>query len=51
MDRGSRPVFRPWPAGVILDETAPLFLGGTIEEQRRRQFAGLIVAGKSNRQI
>jgi hypothetical protein len=46
MDRDRRLVLRLWPADVdIADEGIPIFLG-TVEAQRRRQFAGLITAAK-----
>jgi undecaprenyl-diphosphatase len=47
MDRGRRLLLRLWPAGVTIDGTVtPLFVG-TVEEQRRRQFANLITAAKA----
>ena len=46
MDRDRRLVLRLWPADVdIADAGIPIYLG-TVEEQDRRQFAGLITAAK-----
>ena len=46
MDRDRRLVLRLWPADVdIADAGIPIYLG-TVEEQCRRQFAGLITAAK-----